>query len=149
MNKAVFADISPSMVDAPVSKVELHSLLRVTCPQPSVSPSGFQYFAPEDVKYFDTLFERFGLRFSSSDDRFDDIKYVAEIWYRLVGHFGAFVECADLWPKIFARRIAEWPPGFADYLRAVMDGDRVKAQALAAALNIEMLGAEMPRQLMG
>ena len=149
MKESAFADIAPNLDGASASKIELVGLLRITCPQPECHSSGFQYFAPEDVQYFDALFERFGLRLRSSDDRFDDIKYVADIWYRLVGHFGAFIECADLWPKIFERRLAEWPPGFADYLHAVMADDRTAAQNLASVLSIEKLAITMPRELMG
>lgn len=148
-SKELFPEIALDLDGADAAKVEMASLLRSIGPLPQEHPSGFMYYSPEDVKYFDALFDRFGLTLRSGDDQFDDLKYVAEMWYRLVGHFGAFIECADLWPKIFERRLAEWPPGFAEYLRAVMADDREKSRALASALNIEKLAAEMPRELMG
>lgn len=146
---AAFAEISLDPNDADAAKAEMAGLLRVVCPQPEANAHGFQFFTPDDVKYLDALFDRFGLVLRSSDRRFEDIPYVGEIWYRCVSTFGSFIEASDLWPAIFEKRLAEWKPGFADYLRAVMVDDREKSRELAAKLNIEMLNAVMPRHLTG
>jgi hypothetical protein len=90
----------------------LEDLLTCVMPDQDPTPEGGMAWGVQARGYFDALFYRFGLTMSSTDPRFKDDKYVADLWYRCVGIFGTFIEAADLWPAIFERRLAEWEPGF-------------------------------------
>jgi hypothetical protein len=119
----------------------LAELLQPVCPQPEQTPSGVYYFAPDEVQLLDQLFQRFGLQFRSSDDRFDDVDYVTGLWYKLCAKLGSHIECSWYSPKLFAVRIEEMPADFRHYIVAVKEGNQADAQRLATQLEIENLDA--------
>lgn len=127
---------------------ELAGLLTVFYPWTGHLPNGQAYYAPEDIKLFDALFQRFGLELSSHDDQFDDDDYLRELWGRLVIVFGSYLEGLPQWPKIVERRFALMPPGFPDYIRAVLANDRGAAMRLAAQLDVADMDAYCIKGLM-
>ncbi|MDQ2823596.1 MAG: hypothetical protein M3Y65_25005 [Pseudomonadota bacterium] len=127
---------------------ELASLLTVYYPCTGYLPKGQAYYAPEDIKLFDALFHRFGLELSSHDDQFDDDDYLRALSDRLVIVFGSYLEGLPQWPKIVERRFALMPPGFPDYIRAVLVNDRSAAMRLAAQLDVANMDAFCVKGLM-
>lgn len=126
------------------SRAEVLELLDPVFPQPELHPSGFHFFKPDEIHAFNLLFERFGLEFRASDEKFDDIKYLTELWYRLVNGFGGHIECSVYSPPLFELKMRNWPLDFKNYLRAVMSNDQARAVELAALLRIEDLDTNMP-----
>jgi len=113
-------------------------------PEPELHPNGFYFFKPEEVTSFNELFDRFGLKFRATDPAFEDIRYLTEVWYRLVNGFGSQITCYFHSPKLFQLEVAEWPTPFREYLAAVMSDDRARSRELAAELRIEDLTTAMP-----
>lgn len=128
---------------------EVLQLLNPFFPQPELHPDGQYYFTPDEVRDFDALFERFGVSFRSTDDRFEDIGYLTKLWYRLVNGFGSHVECSLHSPRLYEHIVGAWPTSFQEYLAAVMSGDQARAVELAAELKIEDLSAEVPAPMFG
>ncbi len=130
-------------------RAELARLLQPVFPQPELMPGGGHYYTPDEVQFFDALFERFGLQFRSSDDRFDDIAYMTELWYRLVSGLGGHIECSWYSPKLFALELKSMPPDWQAYLMAVIADDRGTTQRLAKLLDIENLDAFCIKAMFG
>jgi hypothetical protein len=128
---------------------QLEDLLTTQPPTMDQLPDGTFAWSVPALGYFDALFHRFGLMLSTSDPRFADDEYRNHMWYRCVGHLGAYIEAEALWPKIVARQREAWPAGFAEYVQSVVDADYDAARRWAVKLNIEKLDAPMPRELMG
>lgn len=135
----ITAEFGPSSGSA-----EMLQLLNPVFPEPEIHPSGFFYFTPDEVKNFNLLFERFGLAFRATDDKFEDIGYLTELWYRLVSGFGGHIECSVYSPKLFALEAQKWPHAFREYLDAVMNNDGARSIELAAELKVENLDVTMP-----
>jgi hypothetical protein len=124
---------------------ELLRLLQPFFPDPEFLPSGRYFFKPEEVRDFDALFERFGLAFRSTNDRFDnDLHYLSQLWLRLGNDFGGYIEFSITSPGIYKRVVGNWSLDFQAYLAAVIADDRVTAQRLAKKLEIENLDTVMP-----
>lgn len=128
---------------------EVLQLLNPFFPQPALHPDGQYYFTPDEVKDFDALFERFGLSFRSTDDRFENITYLTDLWYRLVNGFGSHIECSLHSPRLYEHIVGQWPPLYREYLLAVMANNRAKAMELARELKIEDLAVEVPAPMFG
>lgn len=127
----------------------LFELLQPFFPQPEVTEDGLPYFEPDEVQAFDALFERFGLNFRSSDDKFYDIRYVTELWYRLCENFGSHIFCSKHSPKLHAHLMKEMPADFQDYIRAVIAHDSPETQRLALKLDVENLQAFCVKGMFG
>ena len=119
----------------------LQLLLAAYFPQPELIKGGGHYYTPEEIKYFDALFERFGLAFRSTDDKFDDIEYLPELWFRLSTDIGSYIFAKAAMPKIIDRCMNKMPPDFRDYILAVRANDVETMQRLARQLDIENLDA--------
>ncbi len=120
---------------------EMLELLQPWFPQPETTSEGIPFYSPDEVQAFDALFERFGVRFRSSDDRFYDIFYVSKLWFRLTSSIGGYIECSRHSPKLFEHLVKEMPADFRDYTLAVMRNDQPETQRLARKLDIENLDA--------
>lgn len=126
---------------------DLLRLLNPVFPQPELSPAGFHYFTPDEIRFFDALFARFGLSVRSHDGRFDDIEYLTKLWLRLVNGFGSHIECSMMSPRLFEDVVGEWAPPFKEYLFAVINGDAQLTARLAQELRIEDLDTPIPSAL--
>lgn len=146
---AKFVDLNAEFGDPSDERAELAELLCLFFPQPELMPDGAYYYTPAEVQYFDALFERFGLAFRSSDDKFDDIKYLTGLWYRLVNGVGGHIECARHSPKLHEYLMNTFPLDFQHYLAAVVANDRETAKLLAAKLDVENLDAPFVKPMFG
>jgi hypothetical protein len=148
MNNKYIDGMKFNLVGLPDS-YQLEDLLTTSPPQMDQLPDGAWAYGVPALGYFDALFHRFGLMLSSTDPRFADDEYRAQMWYRCVGHLGAYIEGDAMWPKILERQREVWPAGFAAYVKAVVDADIDTARRWAIKLDLENLDAPMPRELMG
>lgn len=127
----------------------LTRLLNPVFPEPEITPGGQPYFTPGQVKRLDALFARFGLSFNSTDDAFENLEYVGNLWYRLSEGFGTYITVSFLQPRIFKKEMEKWPADYRDYLAAVIADDRPKARELATKIRVEDLNAWMPKAFFG
>jgi hypothetical protein len=125
-------------------RAEVLALLDPIFPQPELHPGGFYFFKPEEIRSFNALFERFGLEFRASDEKFENIGYLTDLWYRLVNGFGSLIECSVYSPVLFEFKLRKWPEKFKAYLQAVMSNDQAGAFALAVELRVADLASPMP-----
>lgn len=135
LKKTMPSYVSPSLL------ASVHSFF--PSDTPLLSDGSYKLTMDETIE-LNTLFEQFGLVARVGDERFKDLRDLAQFWLRFANHFGQFVGYAHSSPELFKFFIKEWPAPYKQYLEAVMAEDIPMAIKLAAELDVENLSVKLP-----